>query len=197
MVDPPGRAARDRRRVRRRLGRAGPRVAASTRRRCSPTSRWSSTARCPTTRSVSTRPARRRPARTSPTRRSARAGQTPVCGNTGPRNNTGTSRGAAPPPAGATSVSTYFSANGDQPVHAHRSVSAAPTSPDGRVYYVDTYITYGTLITASARTKQVSVVVRDGSTAHGARQGSHDVRLLDRQPAECGALLTVARAACR
>ena len=128
----PGRAARDRRRVRRRRGRARPRGEASTRRRCWPTSRWSSTARCPTTRSVSTRPARRRPARTSPTRRSAPRARRPSAANTGPRNNTGTSRGAAPPPSGATSVSTYFSANGINPCIAHRLVQRRHAGVTGR-----------------------------------------------------------------
>jgi type II secretory pathway pseudopilin PulG len=91
------------------------------------------------------------------------ASQTPVCGNTGPRNNAGTSQWSCTATSGSTSVSYYYSANGINPCLAHRPVSGAG-SPDGLSYYVDTYI----LLTASSATqrayKQISVVVRDGVT---------------------------------
>ena len=47
---------------------------------------------------------------------------------------------------------------------AHRSVSGT-TSPDSRSYSVDTYIKWGSLIGGSRQSKQVSVVVRDGTTS--------------------------------
>jgi type II secretory pathway pseudopilin PulG len=91
------------------------------------------------------------------------ASQTPVCANTGPRNNAGTSSWSCTAAAGSTSVSYYYSANGINPCLAHRPVSGA-ASPDGQSYYVDTYIT----LTASSATqrayKQISVVVRDSLT---------------------------------
>jgi type II secretory pathway pseudopilin PulG len=91
------------------------------------------------------------------------ASQTPVCGNTGPRNNAGTSPWSCTVASGSTSVSLYYSANGINPCVAHRLVSGA-SSPDGMTYYVDTYIA----LTASSATqrafKQISVVVRDSGT---------------------------------
>jgi type II secretory pathway pseudopilin PulG len=85
----------------------------------------------------------------------------PVCGNTGPRNNPGTSSWSCTTALGSTSVSLYYSANGINPCLAHRLVSGAG-SPDGLSYYVDTYIK----LTASSATqrayKQIAVVVRDG-----------------------------------
>jgi Tfp pilus assembly protein PilV len=91
------------------------------------------------------------------------ASQTPVCGNSGPVNNTGTSTWSCTAASGSTSVSTYFTANNINPCLAHRTVTGS-TSPDSRTYYVDTYIKYGTLVTSSRPSKQVSVVVRDGTT---------------------------------
>ena len=67
------------------------------------------------------------------------ASQTPVCGNTGPRNNAGTSPWSCTVASGSTSVSLYYSANGINPCVAHRLVSGT-SSPDGMTYYVDTYI---------------------------------------------------------
>lgn len=95
------------------------------------------------------------------------AGQTPVCGNTGPVNNTNNSAWSCTAASGTSSVSTYFSANGINPCTAHRLVnsSSTPASPDGRTYYVDTYIKYGTLISGQRPAKQVSVVVREDTTA--------------------------------
>jgi Tfp pilus assembly protein PilV len=95
------------------------------------------------------------------------AAQTPSCANSGPRNNLGTSAWSCTAASGATSVSTYFSANGINPCLAHRQVTSAttPPSPDGRSYYVDTYIWWGSPIAAERQVKQVSVVVRDQSTA--------------------------------
>jgi type II secretory pathway pseudopilin PulG len=91
------------------------------------------------------------------------ASQTPVCSNTGPRNNPGTSSWSCTAVSGSTSVSLYYSANGINPCIAHRQVSGAG-SPDGQSYYVDTYIS----LTASSATqrafKQISVVVRDSVT---------------------------------
>jgi Tfp pilus assembly protein PilV len=94
------------------------------------------------------------------------SGQTPVCGNTGPVNNTATSTWSCTAASGATSVATYFSSNGINPCRAHRLLDSGstPASPDKRPYYVDTYIKYGTLIAGQRPAKQVSVVVREGTT---------------------------------
>jgi Tfp pilus assembly protein PilV len=92
-------------------------------------------------------------------------GQTPVCGNSGPVNNTNTSTWSCTASSGSTSVSTYFTANNINPCLAHRTVSGA-TSPDSRTYYVDTYVQYGTLVSGTRPSKQVTVVVRDGVTTN-------------------------------
>ena len=42
--------------------------------------------------------------------------------------------------------------------------SSTPASPDGRTYYVDTYIKYGTLIAGQRPAKQISVVVREDTS---------------------------------
>jgi type II secretory pathway pseudopilin PulG len=91
------------------------------------------------------------------------ANQTPVCGNTGPRNNPNTSSWSCTAASGSTSVSLYYSANGINPCLAHRSVSGAG-SPDGQSYYVDTYISLTTSSATQRAYKQISVVVRDGVT---------------------------------
>jgi type II secretory pathway pseudopilin PulG len=91
------------------------------------------------------------------------ANQTPVCGNTGPRNNPGTSSWSCTATSGATSVSFYYSANGINPCIAHRLVSGA-NSPDGQSYYVDTYIALTASTTTQRSYKQISVVVRNGVT---------------------------------
>jgi hypothetical protein len=95
------------------------------------------------------------------------AAQTPVCSNTAPRNNAGASTWSCTATSGSTAVVVYFSANGINPCVAHRLVSSAtsPSSPDGRTYYVDTYISWGAPVAASRGSKQVSVVVRNGTTA--------------------------------
>ncbi len=95
------------------------------------------------------------------------AGQNPVCGNTGPVNNTNTSTWSCTAASGASSVSTYFSANGINPCTAHRVVNSVstPPSPDARTYYVDTYIKYGTLTAGQRPAKQVSIVVREDTTS--------------------------------
>jgi len=89
------------------------------------------------------------------------ASQTPVCGNTGPRNNPNTSPWSCTATSGATSVSLYYSANGINPCVAHRLVSGAG-SPDGQTYYVDTYIKLTTSSATQRAYKQLAVVVRDG-----------------------------------
>jgi type II secretory pathway pseudopilin PulG len=89
------------------------------------------------------------------------ASQTPVCGNTGPRNNPNTSSWSCTAATGTTSVSLYYSANGINPCLAHRPVSGAG-SPDGLSYYVDTYIKLTTATATQRAFKQISVVVRDG-----------------------------------
>ena len=91
------------------------------------------------------------------------ASQTPVCGNTGPRNNPNTSSWSCTAASGATSVSLYYSANGINPCTAHRPVTGA-SSPDGRDYYVDTYIKLTASTTTQRSYKQISVLVRDGAT---------------------------------
>jgi type II secretory pathway pseudopilin PulG len=91
------------------------------------------------------------------------ASQTPVCGNTGPRNNADTSSWSCTATSGTTSVSFYFSANGINPCVAHRQVTAA-SSPDGRAYYVDTYIKLTPSSATQRAYKQISVVVRDSGT---------------------------------
>jgi Tfp pilus assembly protein PilV len=95
------------------------------------------------------------------------ASQNPVCGNTGPVNNTNNSTWSCTAASGSSSVSTYFSANGINPCTAHRVVNSVstPPSPDARTYYVDTYIKYGTLTAGQRPAKQVSIVVREDATA--------------------------------
>jgi type II secretory pathway pseudopilin PulG len=96
-------------------------------------------------------------------------GQTPVCANTGPRNNANTSTWSCVFASGVTSVSTYFSANGINPCVAHRPVTGT-TSPDGKPYDVDTYITWSIAHVGQRGTKTVSVVVRkSGSTTELAK----------------------------
>jgi type II secretory pathway pseudopilin PulG len=89
------------------------------------------------------------------------ASQTPVCANTGPRNNPNTSPWSCTATSGATSVSLYYSANGINPCVAHRLVSGAG-SPDGQTYYVDTYIKLTTSSATQRAYKQIAVLVRDG-----------------------------------
>ena len=93
------------------------------------------------------------------------ASQTPVCGNTPPRNNAVPSTGtwSCTATSGTTSVSTYFSENGVNPCVAHRTVSGT-ASPDGRTYNVDTYIKWGALGANQRPVKQISVLVRDGTS---------------------------------
>jgi type II secretory pathway pseudopilin PulG len=91
------------------------------------------------------------------------AAQSPVCANTGPRNNPGTSSWSCTAASGSTSVPFYYSANGINPCLAHRPVSGAG-SPDGLSYYVDTYIKLTASTTTQRAYKQISVVVRDGVT---------------------------------
>ena len=91
------------------------------------------------------------------------AAQSPVCGNTGPRNNPNTSSWSCTAASGATSVSLYYSANGINPCIAHRQVSGA-NAPDGMNYYVDTYINLTASTTTQRSYKQISVLVRDGAT---------------------------------
>ena len=95
------------------------------------------------------------------------ASQNPVCGNSGPVNNTNNSTWSCTAASGSSSVSTYFSANGVNPCTAHRVVNSVstPRSPDARTYYVDTYIKYGTLTAGQRPAKQVSVVVREEATS--------------------------------
>jgi Tfp pilus assembly protein PilV len=91
------------------------------------------------------------------------ASQTPVCANTAPRDNLGATPWSCTAASGATSVSTYFSANGVNPCMAHRQVTGA-SSPDSGSYYVDTYISFGTAA-GERPLKQVTVIVRSDSTA--------------------------------
>jgi type II secretory pathway pseudopilin PulG len=89
------------------------------------------------------------------------ASQSPVCGNTGPRNNPNTSTWSCTATSGSTSVSFFYSANGVNPCTAARTVSAG-TSPDGQSYFVDTYIKLIPATTVQRAYKQVTVIVRDG-----------------------------------
>jgi Tfp pilus assembly protein PilV len=94
------------------------------------------------------------------------SGQSPVCGNTPPRNNLqpSTATWSCTAASGSTSVSTYYSANGANPCTAHRLVSGA-SSPDGHSYSVDTYILWTASTSTVRASKRVSVVVRDGTSA--------------------------------
>jgi type II secretory pathway pseudopilin PulG len=89
-------------------------------------------------------------------------GQSPVCGNTLPRDNSGNTPWSCTAASGTTSVSTYFSANGINPCLAHRPVTGA-ASPDRRTYYVDTYISFGAA-SGQRPVKRITVIVRDGTT---------------------------------
>jgi type II secretory pathway pseudopilin PulG len=91
------------------------------------------------------------------------SGQSPVCANTAPRDNSGNTPWSCTAASGATSVSTYFSESGVNPCMAHRSVTGA-SSPDSGSYYVDTYISFGSASGQRAQ-KQVTIIVRSGSTA--------------------------------
>jgi Tfp pilus assembly protein PilV len=86
-----------------------------------------------------------------------------TCSNSAPVNNTSTDTWscAATPPSGYSSVATYFTVNGLNPCTPHRIA----VGPDRKTYAIDTYIRWGTLIANTRPTKQVSVVVRSGSTA--------------------------------
>jgi Tfp pilus assembly protein PilV len=91
------------------------------------------------------------------------AAQTPVCANSGPRNNATPNTGnwSCTAASGATSVATFFSANGINPCVAHRTVTGT-ASPDGKTYYVDTYIAWAAA--ANQRpAKTVSVLVRNSA----------------------------------
>ncbi|HVC86123.1 MAG TPA: hypothetical protein VNC40_01705 [Gaiellaceae bacterium] len=89
------------------------------------------------------------------------SGQSPVCSNIAPTNNSG---GGAWSCTTSTSVPLYFTANGVNPCVAHRTVSGSG-SPDGHTYAVDTYIKWATGASGQRPTKQVSVVVRDKTSA--------------------------------
>jgi Tfp pilus assembly protein PilV len=98
------------------------------------------------------------------------SGQTPVCANTGPVSNSATVQSiwsctaATDSLPAVMSVSLHFSANGASPCLAHRSVVGA-TSPDGKPYDIDTYVSWGVARAGQRPTKQVFVVVRkSGST---------------------------------
>jgi Tfp pilus assembly protein PilV len=91
------------------------------------------------------------------------ASQTPVCGNSDPRNNVQPNTGtwSCTATTGGTSVLIYFSANGINPCVAHRTVSGTG-SPDGKTYYVDTYISWATATNQRPK-KQVSILVRNSA----------------------------------
>jgi Tfp pilus assembly protein PilV len=96
------------------------------------------------------------------------SGKTPVCGNSGPVNNQtpNSSTWSCTLASGAGSIATYFSSNGANPCVAHRAVNSTttPASPDGKSYFVDTYIAWGAAFAQQRPSKQVSVVVRDANT---------------------------------
>ncbi len=89
------------------------------------------------------------------------AGQTPVCGNTPPRDNAGNATWSCS--GGTPSVATYFTASGVSPCVAHRTVSGAG-SPDGKTYYVDTYIKWAAAANQRG-SKQITVIVRNAAAA--------------------------------
>ena len=93
------------------------------------------------------------------------ASQTPVCANTGPRNNANTATWSCTVNTSPTGVSYFYSANGVNPCTAHRSVTGT-SAPDGRSYWVDTYIQWTTQTGGASQrpVKVVSVVVRDQNT---------------------------------
>ena len=132
------------------------------------------------------------------------ASQNPVCGNSGPVNNTNNSTWSCTAASGSSSVSTYFSANGINPCTAHRVVNgvSTPRSPDvtnllrGHVHQVrhaDRGATAGEAgLDRGPRGRDV-----EGACAHRL-----DVRLRDRQRRERRSLLARAfakgrRVACR
>ena len=96
---------------------------------------------------------------------------TGACVNAGPRSNTSSPSTWTCAAASVTPtilyVPTSFTANGINPCVAHLPVTSGttPASPDGRSYTVDTYIQWGTLIALERPVKQVSIVVRDGTSA--------------------------------
>jgi hypothetical protein len=96
-----------------------------------------------------------------------------ACVNTAPKNVSDTSANlwtcAVTAPLGFTAVPAFFTANGINPCIARRQVASwtTPPSPDGRSYWVDTYIQFiPPAPDGSMRAlKQVSVVVRYGTSA--------------------------------
>jgi Tfp pilus assembly protein PilV len=120
-------------------------------------------------------------------------GQTPVCNNSGPKNNGSPNNLFVSPwsctvATGSSSVSLYYSSNGANPCIAHRTVSGTG-SPDGKTYFVDTYILWLTGVAPAFRhTKQVTVVVRNsaGTTQLAKVQGSFECST-SQPPASAGA----------
>ena len=88
-------------------------------------------------------------------------GLTPVCGNTAPRDNAGNATWSCT--GGAPSVATYFTGSGVNPCQAHRQVTGA-ASPDGKTYYVDTYIQWAA-VSGQRGSKQITVIVRNAAGA--------------------------------
>ena len=123
------------------------------------TSRWSSTARCPTTRSASTRPAR-------PTT-GTYVGDTTVCPaspDAGLRQHRSRQQhrarapGAARPPRGRPACPSTSRRTGSTRASRTDSSRGHAGSPDGRDYYVDTYIKLRRADRDPAAFKQISVV---------------------------------------
>jgi hypothetical protein len=108
------------------------------------------------------------------------SGKTPVCGNSGPVNNQtpNSSTWSCTLASGTGSVAAYFSSNGANPCVAHRAVNSTttPASPDGKSYYVDTYIAWGSAFAQQRPSKQVSVVVRDAANG---RELASEVTVFD------------------
>lgn len=99
------------------------------------------------------------------------SGKSPVCGNVGPVDNTDTLVWSCTTSSGSTSVSYYFTANGINPCTAERTVSSSstPVSPDGKTYYVETYVSFCTASTTTSGVTTAGTCSGAGSAVLGAR----------------------------
>ena len=115
------------------------------------------------------------------------AAQTPVCGNTGPKNNGAPNNLFVSPwsctvATGSSSVSLYYSSNGANPCIAHRTVSGAG-SPDGKTLFRRHLHPLGHRRGSGLQAHEAGHGRRAQLGRHrAARQGPGVIRLLD-QPA--------------
>ena len=120
------------------------------------------------------------------------ASQTPVCGNTGPVNNTGTSTWSCTAASGTSSVSTYFSANGINPcIGAPSGQQRLDAGVTGRAELLRRHLHQVRHADRGPTARQAGLGRRPRRhDVEGARGRRLDVRLRDRQPDERLAVLS-------